>query len=96
MTLKDTPDLIPSSANEESVRSSNEKTSPSNPKLPDPDDEKLDFVVTEAHGQDPEMVGGFKTSEAGELGIETPADLMETEAEHSPGADRPTARRARF
>lgn len=80
MTLKDTPDLIPSSANDESVRSSNEKTSPSNPKLPGPDDEKLDFVVTEAHGQDPELVSGFKTSEAEELGIETPADLMETEA----------------
>lgn len=92
MALKDTPDLIPSSTNDESVPSADEKASPDNAKPPEPDDEKLDFVVTEAHGQDPELVGGFKTSEAEKLGIETPADLMEAEADtRREQIDRPLA-----
>ncbi|MCD6250453.1 MAG: tetratricopeptide repeat protein [candidate division Zixibacteria bacterium] len=44
------------------------------------DDNDLDFVVTEAHDQDSDLVGGFNKSNSDDLGIETPADLMEAEA----------------
>jgi len=48
-------------------------------------DDDLDFVVTEAHDQTTELVGGFQGTKTDDLGIETPADLMEAEASHDVG-----------
>ncbi len=44
-----------------------------------------DFVVTEAHDQSPELVGGFGSAKEDDLGIESPADLMEAEAAREVG-----------
>ncbi len=55
----------------------NEKTSPVS------EDDDLEFVVTEAHEESPELVGGIKLSSSDkddELGLQSTADLMENEA----------------
>lgn len=44
-----------------------------------------DFVVTEAHDQTPAPVGGFGSEKEDDLGIESPADLMEAEAAREVG-----------
>ena len=46
------------------------------------DDDDLDFVVTEAHAEAHELVGGVKplATKEDDLGIESNSDLMEREA----------------
>jgi tetratricopeptide (TPR) repeat protein len=80
MALKDTPEKIHSSDHEETTRSQQEESHDTPHGSTGTDDDELDFVITEAHSQDPEMVGGFKSTDSENLGIETPADLMQAEA----------------
>jgi Tfp pilus assembly protein PilF len=80
MALKDSPESIQSHETEEPAHPQT-NPNPDKPQSTDsPDDDGLDFVVTEAHNEDPEMVGGFKTSDRDNLGIESPAELMQAEA----------------
>ena len=70
----------------QTVKSASTSDPHANPKPSDKtDDNDLDFVVTEAHDQDSDLVGGFNKSDSDDLGIETPANLMEAEALHDVG-----------
>ncbi|MEW5795996.1 MAG: tetratricopeptide repeat protein [Candidatus Zixiibacteriota bacterium] len=80
MALKDTPETIPSPPADQAPSATGQDPAANSKRPADVEDDNLDFVVTEAHGDDHELVGGFKSSGADNLGIETPADLMDAEA----------------
>ena len=79
MTSKETPDITRPADAEPTARPT-KKTVPDSRTLQPPEDDGLDFVVTEAHSQNSDLVGGFKTAPADPLGVESTADLMQAAA----------------
>ncbi|MCX6834763.1 MAG: tetratricopeptide repeat protein [candidate division Zixibacteria bacterium] len=79
MTLRETPDITRPTDAEPAARPTRE-AAPENRNQQSADDEGLDFVVTEAHSQDPDLVGGFKAAQTDPLGVESPAELMQAAA----------------
>ncbi len=80
MVLENTPETTQASEAEK-AKHTPKTPSPEPAKLDESaDTDDLDFVVTEAHEQGTEMVGGFQPTPGDNLGIESPADLMQAEA----------------
>ena len=79
MTAQDTPEIT-RPKDTEPASEPTRKPVPDNPTQKPPDDDGLDFVVTEAHSQDPEMVGGYKSLPIDPLAVESTADLMQAAA----------------
>jgi tetratricopeptide (TPR) repeat protein len=79
MTSKDTPGITRPTDAEPTARPTRKAASDS-PIEDSPDDDGLDFVVTEAHSQTPDLVGGFKSTQTDPLGVESTADLMQAAA----------------
>jgi len=79
MTVKETPGITRPTDAEPAARPTKE-AAPENRLQQSADDDGLDFVVTEAHNQDPELVGGFKATQPDPLGVESTADLMQAAA----------------
>jgi tetratricopeptide (TPR) repeat protein len=95
MTAQDTPGITrPKDA--EPASGPARKPVPDSPNPQPPDDDGLDFVVTEANSQDPEMVGGFKSSPVDPLAVESTADLMQAAARPGKTEGNTTARASLF
>jgi len=82
MTSKETPEIT-RPADAEPIARPTRKAVSDSPTQQLPDEDGLDFVVTEAHSQDPDLVGGFKPTQADALGVESTADLMQAAAKPS-------------
>ena len=77
--MKETPDTIKHAADDDQQQSPDGPTHQPNPGTnasSDATEDTLDFVVTEAHAQSSDLVGGYQEAED-DLGIESNSDLME-------------------
>jgi tetratricopeptide (TPR) repeat protein len=79
--LRETPDLTEKQREDAAAAKRPDNTADPNQQNASGADDDLDFVVTEAHEEAPELVGGFASKEPGDLGIESTAELMQQEAQ---------------
>jgi len=77
--LKETSDTFRPARTEEEPDTAAGNPPGSTEQAADANNDDLEFVITEAHDQETELVGGFKTSSPSDLGIESPADLLRPE-----------------
>ena len=79
--MSDTPNLKNGPRNDHSAGPKDE-TASQKQGVSGPTDTDPDFVISEAHEQGPEMVGGYRpeSKPSDDLGIESTSDLMESEA----------------
>jgi len=92
MTPEEKRGATPAPISEDTGRLTREEK-PERQRRPIEDDDTLDFVVTEAHNQGSDLVGGFECPPSDQLGIESPADLMDSTAHKTePTADHATGR----